>query len=138
MSDKIDHPNHYTQYGVEVIDLTRYLDFCLGNIVKYVLRAPYKNGEEDLDKALKYTEFAKHGPQTVFMHPENICHFTRNAHRFLTSCDLVTVAMRDLICAIVEHAVAGELHSAYFYDRLASIILKMKEGYNDTRREDKE
>lgn len=54
MDDKINHPAHYTKYNVEVIDITRYLPFCLGNVVKYVLRAPYKGGVEDCDKALWY------------------------------------------------------------------------------------
>lgn len=54
MPDEIMRPAHYTRYGVEVIEITRYLPFCLGNVVKYVLRAPYKNGWQDCDKALIY------------------------------------------------------------------------------------
>lgn len=55
--DKIKHPEHYTKYSVEVIEITRHLPFCLGNVVKYVLRAPYKGGVEDCDKALQYLEW---------------------------------------------------------------------------------
>lgn len=54
INDNVSHPAHYTRYQTEVIDITRHLPFCLGNAVKYVLRAPYKNGVEDCDKALVY------------------------------------------------------------------------------------
>jgi hypothetical protein len=54
-SDPVNHPEHYTQYEHEVIELTERLDFCLGNAVKYILRAPFKGKEvEDLHKALWY------------------------------------------------------------------------------------
>lgn len=56
-SDPIQHPEHYTKYKTEVIEITRYLPFCLGNVVKYVLRAPYKGGVEDCDKALQYLKW---------------------------------------------------------------------------------
>lgn len=53
---KVDHPSHYTYSGLEVIDVIEAfkLNFHLGNVVKYVLRAPFKNGLEDLHKALWY------------------------------------------------------------------------------------
>lgn len=65
--NKVDHPSHYTwlkeKCGIEVIDITRHLDFCIGNAVKYLLRAGYKSEEgysdkekeiEDLKKAVWY------------------------------------------------------------------------------------
>lgn len=82
--DKANHPNHYTwlkdKCGVEVIDLARHMDFNMGNVLKYVLRAGYKKEEgysdsqkklEDLREAAFYlndeitmvcneTERAKH------------------------------------------------------------------------------
>lgn len=60
--DNINHPAHYTKYKTEVIDITRYLPFCLGNVVKYVLRAPYKGGVEDCDKALQYIQWCSFTP----------------------------------------------------------------------------
>jgi hypothetical protein len=33
------------------------LDYWRGNCVKYVLRAPYKNGREDIEKAIHYLEY---------------------------------------------------------------------------------
>ena len=65
--DKVNHPSHYTwlkeRCGIEVIDITRYLDFDTGNAVKYLLRAGHKSEEgmtdkektiQDLEKAVWY------------------------------------------------------------------------------------
>ena len=52
-------PPHYDfPGGVRVIDLTQHLNFCKGNIVKYVCRAGRKPGceLEDLKKARWYLE----------------------------------------------------------------------------------
>jgi CRISPR/Cas system-associated protein Cas5 (RAMP superfamily) len=67
LEDKVNHPSHYTwlkeKCGVEVIDITRHLDFDKGNAVKYLLRSGYKEEEgyssiqkeiEDLEKAIWY------------------------------------------------------------------------------------
>lgn len=53
-------PNHYDYPGgVQVIDLTRHMDFLLGNVVKYVARAGRKgNRLEDLKKAETYLRWA--------------------------------------------------------------------------------
>lgn len=58
MSDPVNHPSHYTWLGgIEVIDITEHLGFCLGNVVKYVLRADHKGKPiEDLEKAKWYLE----------------------------------------------------------------------------------
>lgn len=58
--DPVDNPAHYTEGfgGVEVIQLAERLNFCRGNVVKYVCRAGKKGGPEqeveDLKKALWY------------------------------------------------------------------------------------
>lgn len=66
LADMVNHPTHYTSTGikcqcgqqVEVIQITRELNFCLGNVVKYVLRAGKKGSAiEDLEKARKYIDF---------------------------------------------------------------------------------
>ncbi|MFF8629660.1 DUF3310 domain-containing protein [Streptomyces werraensis] len=58
--DEINHPSHYTWLpnGVEVIDITELLNFNLGNVVKYVLRANHKHDEPltDLRKAAFYIQ----------------------------------------------------------------------------------
>lgn len=55
VSDAVNHPQHYTQFKVEVIDITENLSFCAGNVVKYVCRAKFKGNElQDLKKAQWY------------------------------------------------------------------------------------
>lgn len=67
MEDNVNHPPHYTwlkdKCGIEVIDITRHMDFCLGNSIKYILRAGHKQDAsltdnqkeiEDLKKAIFY------------------------------------------------------------------------------------
>jgi len=57
--DMVNHPPHYSwlkdKCGIEVIDITRHLDFDLGNAVKYILRAGRKHefGMSDNDKTLE-------------------------------------------------------------------------------------
>ena len=59
MSDMVNHPEHYTDGGIETIDFieAKKLPYHLGNAVKYVSRAGKKNPEktiEDLQKAIWY------------------------------------------------------------------------------------
>lgn len=61
--DKVNHPSHYNWLkklaGVEVIDITRHLDFDLGNAVKYILRAGRKSEEGYDDKAKTIEDLRK-------------------------------------------------------------------------------
>jgi hypothetical protein len=57
MNDPVNHPAHYTSHpsGVEAIDITRHMNFNLGNAVKYIWRAGLKGDSiEDLQKARFY------------------------------------------------------------------------------------
>lgn len=59
MSDNVNHPAHYTDGKIEVIDFIedKKLGFHLGNAVKYICRAGKKDPEktiEDLQKAEWY------------------------------------------------------------------------------------
>lgn len=58
-SDNVSHPAHYAHpSGVEVIEITKHESFLRGNIIKYVLRAPYKGNElEDMRKARAYLDW---------------------------------------------------------------------------------
>lgn len=59
VEDVVNHPGHYTKFGVEVIDLTEHLSFCAGNAIKYVARAGLKDPSkhiEDLKKAAWYID----------------------------------------------------------------------------------
>lgn len=53
------NPTHYRSHpsGVEVIRITEHMNFCLGNSVKYILRAGLKgDAVEDLKKARWYID----------------------------------------------------------------------------------
>ena len=55
--DPVSHPEHYTKGKIEVLDfiLDQNLPYCLGNVIKYICRAPHKGKElEDLKKAHFY------------------------------------------------------------------------------------
>ena len=57
--DYVNHPPHYNAHpsGVECIVVTEWMNFCLGNCIKYIWRADEK-GEtiEDLRKARWYLD----------------------------------------------------------------------------------
>ncbi|AXN54087.1 hypothetical protein P109_gp22 [Pelagibacter phage HTVC109P] len=59
MADMIKEPPHYTQHEIEPIDfiVKNKLDFCQGNVVKYVCRYNLKGGLDDLLKAKQYIDF---------------------------------------------------------------------------------
>lgn len=70
-TDPVTHPNHYQiplpqskyyDHHVEVIDIIHAVypdDYNMGNVVKYVLRAPTKGNElQDLKKARMYLDWA--------------------------------------------------------------------------------
>lgn len=57
--EMVNHPSHYQGNGIEVIDVIEAfgLGFCLGNVVKYVLRAGKKDERlQELRKAKWYLE----------------------------------------------------------------------------------
>ena len=58
MTDNINHPEHYTQHpsGVECIQITEHMGFCVGNAIKYLWRHEQKGGVEDLKKAKWYID----------------------------------------------------------------------------------
>ena len=59
INNPVDHPAHYTSHpsGIEAIEIAGYMNFCLGNALKYILRADLKGKAiEDLRKAIWYLE----------------------------------------------------------------------------------
>lgn len=59
MTDMVNHPPHYTNHpsGIEVIEITEHMNFCLGNAIKYILRSDQKGRQiEDLKKAAWYID----------------------------------------------------------------------------------
>ena len=59
MTDIIKQPKHYIANVIEPIDfiIANKLNFCEGNVVKYISRWRLKNGVEDLKKAKQYINF---------------------------------------------------------------------------------
>lgn len=58
--DPVNHPSHYTSHpsGVECIQVTEHLNFCVGNAIKYLWRAGLKGDSavQDLEKARWYVD----------------------------------------------------------------------------------
>lgn len=56
--DNVNNPKHYQSHpsGVECIQITEHMNFCLGNAIKYLWRSDHKNGMEDLKKAVWYIQ----------------------------------------------------------------------------------
>lgn len=59
--DNVNHPDHYTQGGIETIDYMKakltaeeFSGYCKANIIKYISRERLKNGVEDFKKAQWY------------------------------------------------------------------------------------
>jgi hypothetical protein len=57
--DAVNKPKHYLSHpsGVECIQITEHMGFCLGNAMKYIWRAGEKDQEkeiEDLEKGAWY------------------------------------------------------------------------------------
>lgn len=71
--DMVNHPSHYTwlkeKCGIEVIDITRHLDFDLGNSVKYILRSNHKHDASISDKEKAIQDLEK----AIFYLKDEIC-----------------------------------------------------------------
>jgi hypothetical protein len=61
--EMVNHPPHYNsskahcsacEKQIECIDITRHLNFNIGNALKYLWRYELKNGKQDLEKAIWY------------------------------------------------------------------------------------
>lgn len=55
----VDRPPHYTSHpsGIDAITIIEHMNFCLGNVIKYVWRAGAKGDRiEDLKKARWYLD----------------------------------------------------------------------------------
>jgi hypothetical protein len=59
VSDLVNNPPHYTSHpsGIEAIQVTRHMNFNLGNAIKYIWRAGQKGDPiQDLQKAIFYLQ----------------------------------------------------------------------------------
>ena len=55
MSDAVNHPSHYTDGNIEVIEYIedKKLGYCLGNAVKYISKAGKKDPAKDIEDLQK-------------------------------------------------------------------------------------
>lgn len=64
--DNVNHPEHYNYGEIEIIDFIEQVSehynpvvaVHISNAIKYLSRAPHKNGKEDIEKARWYIERA--------------------------------------------------------------------------------
>ncbi|MCI5725505.1 DUF3310 domain-containing protein [Fusobacterium sp.] len=67
VEDNVNSPKHYQIPGVNIesIDIIKvilgdkFIAFCVGNSLKYIIRAEKKNGKEDYEKAKVYLKWAQ-------------------------------------------------------------------------------
>lgn len=127
----VNHPNHYNQGSVEVINVIENVTliypesiaYHIGNVVKYVARAPFKKGKEDIEKALWYANRARnHTPyyeQTKHVDAEvSVDDFVKDLAQ---GYDLVSYLFVE---SIFDSLVNGE--SNLVIRRLDSIILDLE------------
>lgn len=114
VEEKVNHPSHYNQESIqietiELIDLlTDRAAFDLGNAIKYICRAPYKEDAplvEHLEKALwyvnDYISLHSYSEQQSFTKTENLL-LNKIQQRMLSGTN------SERICA----KVLGEIHVA--------------------------
>lgn len=122
MSDSVNHPDHYTRWPVEVINLTERETFLIGNVLKYTLRAGAKFDNtygEDMAKARWY---ARRHVDNITAHSswqaglDSLqAHFTA-ADAYLASRQEDTTEMRDFLqnqLAVVYCQVEEEVYEAW-------------------------
>ena len=77
--ENVSHPSHYTQLkeksGIEVIDITRHLNFNLGQVLKYILRLGHKKdiGFTFYEKVLSDLHKAKFYIENEINRVEKLC-----------------------------------------------------------------
>ena len=77
--ENVSHPSHYTwlkdKCGIEVIDITRHLNFNLGQVLKYILRLGHKKdiGFTSYEKVLSDLHKAKFYIENEINRVEKLC-----------------------------------------------------------------
>ena len=110
MSDNVNHPDHYTRWPVEVINLTERETFLIGNVLKYALRAGIKDGAtygEDMAKARWYAR----------RHVDNIA--TRDSWQ--AGLDSLWMHFADAVAYLTSRQEDTTEMREYLQDQLAAI-----------------
>ena len=129
------NPSHYKDHpsGIECIEITEHLDFCLGNAWKYLWRAGTKEGvpvEQDLEKALWYLKrehyykgVRRYEKNLTFLHDKYAKIFEYETRTLVRECFKSIIAYRN---GCYEYALVPPtilLHGA-----INPIKLALKEG----------
>ena len=79
---QINHPDYYTSGGIEVSDFidAHNLNFNRGNIIKYVVRAGCKQGEDAVTALLKALWYLNREIGNVDQHEQEAKHEGFNQH----------------------------------------------------------
>lgn len=110
MNNNVNHPDHYTRWPVEVINLTERETFLIGNVLKYALRAGVKDGAtygEDMAKARWYAR----------RHVDNIA--ARDSWQ--AGLDSLQVHFADATAYLASRQEDTAEMSQYLHDQLAAI-----------------
>nr|DAF98670.1 MAG TPA: nucelotide kinase [Siphoviridae sp. ctgaU3] len=117
MSDSVAHPDHYTQWPVEAIDLTERETFLIGNILKYAIRAGVKSGStygEDMAKACWYAR----------RHVDNIA--SQESRQF--GLDSLQTHFADAVAYLTSRQEDTAEMRAHLQDQLAAIYDQTEKG----------
>ena len=97
-NDPVNHPKHYTVHpsGIECIEITRHMNFNIGNAMKYIWRAGIKDEStniQDLKKAIWYIndEIARLDSSK----PQLLTNDNFLERRFMSSLDASFIRNRD-------------------------------------------
>lgn len=120
MPDNVNHPSHYTANlsGIETIEITEKLGFCLGNAVKYISRADRKwDRVEDLKKASWYiTREATRAEENT----SQIRQLTKDEIRYVDGSGLST-KLRIALVLILQAGVGRATNTQALYEALRLI-----------------
>ncbi len=139
--DPVTAPGHYTVYPVQPIEITKHMGFCLGNAVKYVLRAPYKGEEEDCRKALQYLIWEEETPHCTILIGKYreiadpldfLAQHLRATENHNPHLDDITDIQADFLVAVDAYLVSGEVE---YLHTMRDLIAELSGAMISTTRE---
>lgn len=126
MKDNINS-QHYRSQPVECIEITKYMDFLLGNAFEYVWGNKEKNGPEELNKALWYVNLAKERREVNI---RNVPDGFKNLDRCLFSV-VQYQTLRRILIAYENNSVYGERLQTL--DEIELLIKDMLDEYGNQK-----
>ena len=105
-------PAHYNIYPVQPVEISKYLGFCMGNVVKYILRAPFKGTPaDDCQKAMQYLQWEMESPhETTLVHDLDKARDAIERLRSYLASEVKNTSLQD----------SCSLYTQYFLNELAT------------------